>query len=68
MSMDNEEENRVDINSASVEDFVSRLKGVGQSKAKAIVRFRTVSGYSCVTFNVLHTILMLVKAGESFRY
>ena len=40
--MDVDEEERVDINSASVEEFVTRLKGVGLSKAKAIVQFRTV--------------------------
>lgn len=38
------EEDTVDINTASVEEFVTRLKGVGRSKAKAIVRFRTTVG------------------------
>ncbi|XP_039265329.2 F-box/WD repeat-containing protein 7-like isoform X2 [Styela clava] len=38
------DEEAVDINTASVDEFVTRLKGVGRSKARAIVRFRTTVG------------------------
>ena len=43
--------NRIDINSATVDDF-ELLFGIGRNKAEAIVRHRKVRMAICMTYHV----------------